>query len=576
MKSSISLYIGGLVGGALLVLVIPILITMWSIDQQEKDGLLINLAGRQRMLSQKYAKETLGELSARQTTGRSADGSGEVSAKTRSLFESTAEALGRGGTTYSDLGMNAPIEISSVGSPEILAQLKVVSEVWAGLLASRQQLAKEEFGGPAYTKSMADFERQNLSVLREMNQAVTMMQIESTSGISFAVTLLATSVILALVLFVVIAYQVRKRVARPMNVLVSVTEQMTREFGDFEEVVLAMAQNDFTKEVQKSERKKISCRSKDEIGRLMKSVENAMLAKDRMVDGLTQASSYLSSVIRDIGLSSEELASAATEIAAAADHMSEGAKNQVDQVVDTSSAIEQMTTTIQESSRNAHEATEMSQGAAEAATAGGEVIGRTMQGMQAMAAVVSESAGSITSLAQSADEIGEIVGVIEEIADQTNLLALNAAIEAARAGEQGRGFAVVADEVRKLAERTAKATGEIGSKITGIQSKTEEAVGSMQSGIKEVESGRELADQAGTSLNEIVVMSQKVVDMITQIATSSTQQFDASEQISRNTGQIAIVAKETSAGAVQSATAAEELNSRAESMRQTVSKFKTR
>jgi len=204
------------------------------------------------------------------------------------------------------------------------------------------------------------------------------------------------------------------------------------------------------------------------------------------------------------------------------------------------------------------------------------VVNETIHGMQTIAQVVRESADSIGKLAKSADQIGNIIGVINDVADQTNLLALNAAIEAARAGEHGRGFAVVADEVRKLAERTGKATGEITDMIKGIQNETNEAVQSMESGIQEVDKGRELADQAGNSLNEIVTMTQRVMDMIQQIATASEEQSTAAEQISKNIENISSVTKETATGAEQSAAAAEELNRQAEGLQQMVARFKVK
>jgi methyl-accepting chemotaxis protein len=233
-----------------------------------------------------------------------------------------------------------------------------------------------------------------------------------------------------------------------------------------------------------------------------------------------------------------------------------------------------MTATIVESSKNAGEATEASSNANNTAGEGGRVVSDTISGMQRIASVVRESADSIAKLAKSADQIGEIIGVIDDIADQTNLLALNAAIEAARAGEQGRGFAVVADEVRKLAERTGKATGEITEMIKGIQKETSDAVESMESGIKEVDSGRELADKAGNSLNEIVNMSQQVMDMIQQIATASEEQSAAAEQISKNVESISSITRQTATGAEQSASAAEEMNRQAEGLREMVNRFR--
>lgn len=272
--------------------------------------------------------------------------------------------------------------------------------------------------------------------------------------------------------------------------------------------------------------------------------------------------------------SSTQLASAASQITTSAEQMSHGASHQSQQVAQVTAAIEQMTATIFESAKHAGQANEASRTASDTAASGGTVVAETVTGMQRIANVVRQSADSIGKLAASADQIGQIINVIDDIADQTNLLALNAAIEAARAGEQGRGFAVVADEVRKLAERTGKATAEISAMIKGIQAETAEAVGSMESGIKEVDHGRSLADQAGNALSEIVAMSQQVMTMIQQIAEASEEQSSAAEQISRTVEQVATFTKETASGAEQSASAAEELNGQAESLKELINTFK--
>ena len=169
---------------------------------------------------------------------------------------------------------------------------------------------------------------------------------------------------------------------------------------------------------------------------------------------------------------------------------------------------------------------------------------------------------------------GEIIEVIDDIADQTNLLALNAAIEAARAGEQGRGFAVVADEVRKLAERTTKATTEIAAMIKGIQEDTGGAVASMEEGTTQVEAGTELAIQAGESLTKIVSVVNEVQSVIEQIATASDEQSATAEQISGNVANMSTVTKQSAQGAEQMASTAEELNRQTDQLNELVSKFK--
>ena len=244
-------------------------------------------------------------------------------------------------------------------------------------------------------------------------------------------------------------------------------------------------------------------------------------------ESINKVGGSLMDALRKVSEAVSATASASSQISSSTEEMAAGAQEQTSQAGEVASAVEEMTKTILENSKNASVAAETAKLARVSAEQGGKVVDDTVNGMKRIASVVNKSAETVKELGKSSDQIGEIISVIDDIADQTNLLALNAAIEAARAGEQGRGFAVVADEVRKLAERTTKATKEIAGMIKKIQSDTTGAVQSMEEGTQEVERGIELADRAGTSLKEIVGVSQKVTDMVTQIAAASISSMAA-------------------------------------------------
>ena len=284
--------------------------------------------------------------------------------------------------------------------------------------------------------------------------------------------------------------------------------------------------------------------------------------------------SDLSGVMRTIEQNSQNSASASEEMSSAATQAAEGARAQSDQVNQVASAMQEMSESLFEVSSNSGKAADASRQATESARQGGEIVDEALTTMRAIADSVGATARKIEELGKSSEQIGKIIAVIDEIADQTNLLALNAAIEAARAGEQGRGFAVVADEVRKLAERTTKATKEIAQMIENVQKETTTAVAQMQAGTRQVEVGVSTTTKAGASLQAIIVNVNQVGDMITQITTAATQQSATAEQINSNVEQIAKIAQESAAGAQQSAKACEELSNFAFDLQQVVGRFK--
>lgn len=295
---------------------------------------------------------------------------------------------------------------------------------------------------------------------------------------------------------------------------------------------------------------------------------------ERIKNSINYVTKSLGKTLTKISQAASSAVSAANQISSSTEEMAAGASEQTEQAVEVASAVEQMTKTIFETTQNTTRAAQASKNAGKVAVEGGKVVEETIKGMVRISEVVKKSADTVQELGKGSNQIGEIIQVIDDIADQTNLLALNAAIEAARAGEQGRGFAVVADEVRKLAERTSKATQEIASMIKHIQKDTEEAVTSMHQGTKEVEQGKLLAQKAGESLKEIIKGAEQVADIVNQVAAASEEQSKASEQITQNIDTISNVTKQSALGISQIAHAAEDLNHLTDNLQTLVSSFK--
>lgn len=289
---------------------------------------------------------------------------------------------------------------------------------------------------------------------------------------------------------------------------------------------------------------------------------------------LNKMKNSLGKVIESIASTAVHVASASEELSSTAAQQAQGAETQKDQTSQVASAMQEMASTVMQVSENSNRAAASSKQAADTARQGGAIVDETLTKMRAIAESVRSTARKVEELGKSSDQIGRIIGVIDDIADQTNLLALNAAIEAARAGEQGRGFAVVADEVRKLAERTTMATKEIAQMIRTVQDETKTAVGAMEEGTRQVEAGLETTSQAGDSLKHIIEMSEQVGEMITHIAAAATQQSSATEEINGNMEQIAHLVKESAEGAQQSAKACQDLSGLAMDLQKMVSNFK--
>jgi len=304
----------------------------------------------------------------------------------------------------------------------------------------------------------------------------------------------------------------------------------------------------------------VTIRNNDEIGTLM-------TAMDNMVKSLRE-------LIGKIKYAAENMASGSEQLSASAEEISRGMDGQASRSSQIATATEEMSQTVIDVARNASDIAQISTQAFDQAKNGEAVVKRSVDEVQAVSSTVAESSLVMQRLGDSSKQIGDIVGVINDIADQTNLLALNAAIEAARAGEQGRGFAVVADEVRKLAERTTQATSQINSMISSIQSEVEHAGVSMNNATARVESGVAFSRKAGDSLGDIVGSVNNLQSMVQQIASATEEMSTVSETISSDIQGIAEGSREISAGSGQIAQASSDLARLATELQSVVRQFK--
>ncbi len=269
-----------------------------------------------------------------------------------------------------------------------------------------------------------------------------------------------------------------------------------------------------------------------------------------------------------------QVASAASETQGTARNLAEASENQAREITDASTAINQMASSIDQVSMNAAESATVAERAGEIASKGGVVVRYTIGGMDRIRDQIQETSKRIKRLGESSQEIGDIVSLINDIADQTNILSLNAAIQASMAGDAGRGFAVVADEVQRLADRSAAATKQISALVKTIQSDTNEAVISMEQTTTEVVQGARLAQDAGVALEEIEGTSKNLAELIQSISDAARTQAATAGHISSTMAAILDITSSTSSGTEATAQSIGELANMAEEMRNSVEGFK--
>ncbi|UFS70201.1 methyl-accepting chemotaxis protein [Geomonas sp. RF6] len=290
--------------------------------------------------------------------------------------------------------------------------------------------------------------------------------------------------------------------------------------------------------------------------------------------GLNEAAERIAGIIRQISETASQVSTSSSQLHATAGRIAAGSEGTSNEISTVAAASHEMMVVGQDIAKNCLLVADSASRASDSAASGATVVKDTIDGMERISEQVRAAADAVEALGSRSEQIGAIVGTIEDIADQTNLLALNAAIEAARAGEQGRGFAVVADEVRALAERTTKATREVGAMIKSIQTETREAVSAMELGVAEVAKGTSASVKSGEALESILQQINGLSMQINQIAIASEEQDATVREITQSIQNISEIVHTTSRGSSEIATEASELSRGSDDLRRLVGQFR--